>query len=89
MNDTPSEIDTRYRVMLMTRSGEERLTMGCAMRETARALVEASILEQDPCATVQTLHASLFLRLYGHEFNTTTREKILVAIKMAARSVVK
>jgi len=46
MKDTPPEIEPRYRAMLMQRSGEERLTMGCAMRETARALVEASILNK-------------------------------------------
>ena len=55
MKDTPPEIDARYRAMLMQRSGEERLTMGCAMRETARALVEASILEQDPQATPEVV----------------------------------
>jgi len=48
MNDTSPEMDVRYRAMLMQRSGEERLKTGCAMRETARALVESSILEQDP-----------------------------------------
>ena len=58
--------------------------MGCAMRETARALVEASILEQDPHATVEALHTGVFLRFYGHEFDPETRAKILVAIEMAA-----
>ena len=87
MNDTPREIDERYRAMLMQRSGEERLMMGCAMRETARALVEASILEQDPRATVEALHTGIFLRFYGHEFDPDTRAKILAAIEMAAHPV--
>jgi hypothetical protein len=39
MNDTSPEMESRYRTMIMQRSGEERLKMGCAMRETARALV--------------------------------------------------
>ena len=46
MNDTTSEIDERYRAMLMQGPGEERLMMGCAMRDTARALIEAAIREQ-------------------------------------------
>ena len=48
MKDTPPEMDARYQDMLMQRSGEERLMMGsgCAMRETARTLIEASIRKQ-------------------------------------------
>jgi hypothetical protein len=87
MNDTSSEMDVRYRDMLMQRSGEERLTMGCAMRETARALVEASILEQDPQAAPETVRKGLFLRFYGHEFDTDSREKILAAIESASHPV--
>ncbi|MGA6827301.1 hypothetical protein ACO9S2_06750 [Nitrospira sp. NS4] len=52
---TSSEMDQRYRVMLMQRSDEERLIMGCAMRDTVRALVEASLREHDPQATVETI----------------------------------
>jgi hypothetical protein len=89
MKDTLPEIDTRYRAMLMQRSGEERLKMGCDMRETARALVEASIREQDPTATTEALRKGLFLRLYGHEFDAQTRAKILAAIEQAAFPVAK
>ena len=87
MSDTPRDIDERYRAMLMQRSGEERLMMGCAMRETARALVEASLRERDPHATVETIRKGLFLRFYGHEFDAQTRAKILAAIEMAAHPV--
>jgi len=87
MTDTSPEIDVRYRAMLMQRSGEERLKMGCAMRETARALVESSILEQAPQATPETLRKGLFLRFYGHEFDARSREKILAAIESASHPV--
>lgn len=87
MKDTPPEMDVRYRDMLMQRSGEERLKMGCAMRETARALVEASILEQDPHATPEVIRKGLFLRFYGHEFDAKNREKILAAIESASHPV--
>ena len=87
MNDTPREIDERYRAMLMQRSGEERLIMGCAMRETARALVEASLREQDPHATIETIRKGLFLRFYGHEFDAESRAKILAAIESATHPV--
>jgi hypothetical protein len=75
--------------MLMQRSGEERLKMGCAMRDTARALVEASILEQDPQATSETVRKGLFLRFYGHEFDADSRAKIVVAIESATHPVAK
>ena len=86
---TSSEMDQRYRVMLMQRSDEERLIMGCAMRDTVRALVEASLREHDPQATVETIHRGLFLLFYGHEFDDETRAKILAAVGSAASPVVK
>jgi hypothetical protein len=89
MKDTPPEMDARYRAMLMQRSGEERLKMGCAMRDTARALVEASIREQDSQATPETVRKSLFLRFYGHEFDAEARAKILAAIESATHPVAK
>jgi len=88
VNDTPPEVDKRYQAMLMQRTGEERLIMGCAMRDTARAFVEASLREQDPQATVATIRKGLFLRFYGHEFNAATRDTILAAIEQASRSAV-
>jgi hypothetical protein len=84
MNDTPPEVEARYRAMLMQRTGAERLIMGCAMRDTARAFVEASLREQNPQATVADIRKGLFLRFYGHEFNAPTRDKILAAIDQAA-----
>jgi hypothetical protein len=87
MRDTLPEMGTRYRAMLMQRSGEQRLIMGCAMRDTARALVEASLREQDPHATVETIRKGLFLRFYGHEFDAESRAKILAAIESATHPV--
>ena len=89
MKDTSPEMDARYQDMLMQRSGEERLMMGCAMRETARALVEASIREQYPQATLETIRKGLFLRFYGHEFDADSRTKILAAIESTTHPVVK
>ena len=83
MNDTVPEVDERFRTMLMTRTGEERLIMGCAMRDSARMIVEASLRANDPQATVQTIRKGLFLRFYGHEFDADTRAKVLAAIDRA------
>ncbi len=84
MNDTTPEVDERFRVMLMARTCEERLIMGCAMRDSARMIVEASLRADDPQATAQTIRKGPFLRFYGHEFDADTRAKILAAIDRAA-----
>jgi len=85
MNDTPSEIEQKYLEMLMERSGEERLKMGCSMHATAQALVRASVLEKDPFASPAAVRQALFLRFYGHEFDSETREKILLALEKIDR----
>ena len=85
MNDTPSEIERKYLEMLMERSGEERLKMGCSMHATAQALVRASVLEKDPLASPATLRSALFLRFYGHEFDAEAQEKILLALEKVDR----
>ncbi len=83
MNDTAPEIERRFLAMLLRRSGEERLKMGCSMHATAQALVKASVLQKDPQASPATLRRALFLRFYGHEFAAGTREKILLAVERA------
>jgi hypothetical protein len=73
-------METRYRTMLLARSGEERLRMAGSMYATARALVVASILEPNPRATPAEVRQALFLRFYGHEFTAETRERILARL---------
>jgi hypothetical protein len=50
------------------------------MNATARALIRASVLAKDPQASPATLRRALFPRLYGHEFDAATREKILARL---------
>jgi Uncharacterised protein family (UPF0158) len=66
--------------MLLARSPEERLKMGCSMGATARTLVRASVLAHDPQASPAAVRRALFLRFYGHEFPTDERETILVRL---------
>ena len=85
MNDTTPEIERKYQEMLLQRSGEERLRMGCSMHATAQALVRASVLEVNPQASPADMRRALFLRFYEHEFDPETREKILLALEGVAR----
>ncbi len=81
MKDTSDALESKYRAMLLERSGEERLKMGCSMHATAQALVRASILHTDPTASPAALRKALFLRFYGQEFGVSTRKKILRALE--------
>lgn len=79
-SDTPPEVARRQRELLMARSGEERLKMGCSMRAAARSLVLASVLEREPNASPLARRRALFLRFYGHEFGPAARERILASL---------
>ena len=76
MNDTTPETERKYREMLLQRSGAERVKMGCSMFATARALVVASVLEQEPTASPAVLRRALFLRFYAADFDAATRAGI-------------
>jgi Uncharacterised protein family (UPF0158) len=80
VTDTPPEVMQRYRAMLLARSPEERLKMGCSMSATARILVRASVLAHDPHASPAAVRRALFLRFYGHEFPTVEQERILMRL---------
>ena len=80
MNDTSPAIQRRYREMLLQRSGEERLKMGCSMHATAQTLVLASVFEVRPNATSSELRQALFLRFYGKDFGREATAKILLAL---------
>ena len=83
MKDTSDTIARKYRDMLLKRSGEERLKMGCSMHATAQALVRASALHADPSASPSSLTKVLFLRFYGQEFDRARRQRILRALEKA------
>ena len=89
MNDTSPDMESRYRAMIMERSGEERLKMGCSMFDAAKAIMQAGILDQNPYASPAEIRRALFMQLYGHEFDADSREKILAAIESASHPVTK
>jgi hypothetical protein len=74
MNDTPEVVQNFYRTLLMRRSGSERLHMGCAMFDAARALALANLrlLSQSD----DELRGRLFVRTYGGDFDPDTAQRI-------------
>ncbi len=85
MKDTSDAMESKYRSMLLERSGEERLKMGCSMHAMAQALVRASALQADPSASSSSLKRGLFLRFYGQEFDPATSKRILRALERRNR----
>jgi len=70
MNDTPEAVQNFYRTLLMRRSGSERLHMGCAMFDTARAFALANL--RGLSHSDAELRARLFVRTYGGDFDLET-----------------
>jgi stalled ribosome rescue protein Dom34 len=84
VKDTPARIEQKFRQMLLRRSGEERLKMGCSMHAAARALATASISQQHRNANGHELKRLMFLRIYGNDFEPEERKRIASAL--AARN---
>ena len=82
MKDTSPRMERKFRAMVMKRSGEERLKMGCSMHATSQALVKASISKKDPIALKQ----AIFLRFYGEDFEPKERKRILLALRKTAKN---
>ena len=74
MNDTPEAVQNFYRTLLMRRSGSERLHMGCAMFDTARAFALANL--RGLSHSDAELRARLFVRMYGGDFDVETATRI-------------
>ena len=85
MNDTPPEIERKYLEMLMERSGQERLKMGCSMHSTTSIGQGFGVGEGPAVASPAALRRALFLRFYGHEFDAEARDKILLALEGVGR----
>ena len=89
MNDTSPDMESRYRAMIMERSGEERLKMGCSMFDAAKAMMQVGILDRNPHVLPAEIRRALFMQLYGHEFDAESRVKIFAAIESASHPVAK
>ncbi|MEW6042080.1 MAG: hypothetical protein AB1633_11215 [Elusimicrobiota bacterium] len=77
MNDTHKEIEELYTKLLMERTPEERLKMGCSMFETAKRIAINSIFNNNPEISSKMAKQELFLRFYGAEFNSEQKRRIL------------
>lgn len=80
MNDTHPEMAVRFRELMMSKTGQERLLMGCSMYDAAKEIVRSSIYNNYPGIRKADVKREIFLRFYGHEFNQADREKLISAL---------
>ena len=80
MFDTHPEIAVRYRDLMMSKTGQERLVMGCSMYDTAKQIVLSAVRNRRPGITDAEIKREIFLRFYGQEFSEADREKLLSAL---------
>ena len=81
MFDTHPDVEIRFRKLIMSKSGEQRLLMGCSMFDAAKKIVQSAMASQQPEITAQEMRKGTFLRFYGQEFSQTDREKILSVLR--------
>ena len=81
MNDTNAVIEARFNKLIMKRSGEDRLLMGCSMFDAAKRIVKSSIIQKQPKISTQEIKIGIFSRLYGNEFNEIKKSKIVEALR--------
>lgn len=77
MNDTHPDISVRFQNLMMLKSGEQRLLMGCSMYDTAKQIVRSSIYDKYPQISAGQMKKEIFIRFYGHDFSQPDAEKIL------------
>ncbi len=80
MNDTHPDVVIRFRNLIMSKTGQERLLMGCSMYDTAKEIVRSSIYNSRPGITEAEIKREIFLRFYGQEFSEDDRKKLLSAL---------
>jgi hypothetical protein len=80
MSDTHPDVAVRYRDLMMSKTGQQRLLMGCSMYDTAKQIVRSAIYNSRPGITDKDLKKEIFLRFYGQEFSPSEREKFLSAL---------
>ncbi len=80
MSDTHPDIAIRFRELMMRKSGEQRLLMGCSMYDTAKQIVRSAIYNSRPGITETEMKKEIFLIFYGQEFSQAERDKFFSAL---------
>ncbi|OGW27307.1 MAG: hypothetical protein A2X59_02700 [Nitrospirae bacterium GWC2_42_7] len=82
MKDTHPSIEDKFIKMIMKKSGEERIKMGCDMNETARRLVIASVFQKDRSSSEEDIRIAILDRFYGNEVSPETKKEFIRKIRL-------
>lgn len=77
MNDTHPDVAIRFQNLMMCKSGEKRLLMGCSMFDAAKQIMLSAIRNQQPGITDAEIRREILLRFYGSEFSQADKKKLL------------
>jgi hypothetical protein len=80
MDDTHPDVAIRFRELMMRKSGQQRVVMGCSMYDTAKQIVRSAIYNSRPGITEAEMKKEIFLRFYGPEFSQAERDKFFSAL---------
>lgn len=75
MKDTSKKIEKIYTDLLLKKTPEERLKMGCSMFDLACAIIKSSFPRS---LSNLEKRQNLFLRLYELDFNEDIKNKLLM-----------
>jgi hypothetical protein len=77
MNDTNPAITSKFIRLIMAKSPEERLIMGCSMFDAAKQIIKDSIINKSSKITPWHMREEIFIRFYSVDFDKTVKRKIL------------
>ena len=80
MNDTPAKIRQLYNEMLLSKSPLERLRLVSRMYDSVQKLAISGILKERRNLDPPRLRRELFFRIYGNDFPSADRERIVKKI---------
>lgn len=81
MKDTSKSVEQRYKKMLMSKTGAERLEMASSMHETARQLI---LSRYSGLTNEIEVKKAIFEGFYSSDFSIEEKAKILNKIKKKA-----
>ena len=60
MNDTHPDVTVRYRDLMMSKTGQQRLLLGCSMYDTSKQIVRSAIYNCRPEITDEEMKKEIF-----------------------------
>jgi len=77
MIDTNPAVTSKFIQLIMAKSPEERLLMGCSMFDMVKQIIKGSIINKGPKITHWRMRAEIFIRFYSVDFDEAAKSKIL------------